>query len=91
MFTRLALAALLVAISTSLAAAQSSTATGTPRAMPAPPMKTAPTAGQTNSSGQTKSQSGAGSGNTIITPSAREGEKGLSGNPDEQVQIRRLK
>jgi hypothetical protein len=88
MFTRIALAALLVAVSTSLAAAQSSTApSGTTQALPAPPMKTAPSSGQTNAPNQTKSQSG----NTIINPAAREGEKGLSGNPDEQVQIRRLK
>jgi len=91
MFTRIGLAALLVAVGPSLAAAQGSTAPlPAPRTapLPAPPMKTAPTSGQTNAGSQTN----AGGQNAIINPpAARSGEKGLSGNPDEPVTIKRLK
>jgi hypothetical protein len=78
MFTRIALAALLAAGSSSLAFAQGST-----NAMPAaPPMKSAPTAGQTAPPPK-------------APPAAREGEKGLRTGNDaitgDLLEIKRKK
>ena len=83
MFTRMALAALIVAIGPSFAAAQSSTSFTT-RPLPAPPTKTAPTSGQT-APGQSKSP----------PPAARSGEKGLRIGNDavtgDLLEIKRIK
>jgi hypothetical protein len=82
MFTRIALAALIVAAGPSLVAAQSGTSSTT-RPLPAPPMKTAPTSGQTAPS-QGKSP-----------PAARSGEKGLRTGNDavtgDLLEIKRIK
>jgi hypothetical protein len=83
MFARIALAAVIVAIGPSLVAAQSSTS-GPTQALPAPPMKTAPTSGQT-APGQSKSP----------PPAARSGEKGLRIGNDavtgDLLEIKRMK
>jgi hypothetical protein len=83
MFTRIALAALIVAAGPSLVAAQSGTSSTT-RPLPAPPMKTAPTSGQTAPS-QGKSP----------PPAARSGEKGLRTGNDavtgDLLEIKRIK
>jgi hypothetical protein len=83
MFTRLALAVLIVAAGPSLVAAQSSTSFTT-KPLPAPPMKSAPTSGQTVP-GQSKS----------LPPAARSGEKGLRIGNDavtgDLLEIKRIK
>jgi hypothetical protein len=80
MFTRIALAALIVAIGPSLAAAQSSTT----KPLPAPSMKTAPSSGQT-----------APDRSKFPPPAARSGEKGLRIGNDavtgDPLEIRRIK
>jgi hypothetical protein len=81
MFTRIATAALLLAASTSFAAAQSSTAT--PGATK--PMTSAPVSGNAQPIGQPK---------VMIPPAARSGEKGLrvgEGAADEPVEIKTKK
>jgi hypothetical protein len=83
MFTRLALAALIVAMGPSLVAAQGNSS-GTTKPLPAPPMKTAPSSGQTVPD-QSKSP----------PPAARSGEKGLRIGNDavtgDLIEIKRMK
>ena len=83
MFTRLVLAALIVAIGPSLVAAQGNSS-GSTRLLPAPPMKTAPTSGQT-----------APNPGKSPPPAARSGEKGLRIGNDavtgDPLEIRRIK
>ena len=84
MFTRIALAAAIVAIGPSLVAAQNSTS-GTTGPLPAPPMKTAPASGQSSSD----------SNKVVIPPAARSGEKGLRTGNDavngDLLEIKRVK
>lgn len=81
MFTRIATATLLLAAGSSIAIAQSSTATSGTTS----PMTTAPTSGSTQPIGQSK---------VVIPPAARSGEKGLrvgDGAADEPVGIKTKK
>ena len=82
MVTRIALAALLLAGTSALGFAQSTAPSGTSSAIPAPPSKSAPPAGQTTPPPK-------------AAPAARSGEKGLRTGNDavtgDLLEIKRLK
>jgi hypothetical protein len=85
MFTRIALAAVLLAGTSSFGRAQNNPTSGTTQALPAPPMKSAPASGQ-NSSDSNK---------VVVPPAARSGEKGLRTGNDavngDLLEIKRMK